>query len=136
MNAYILFLYSFFEWKEKDSHGGRQKAPRCFDKINTAKCRNVQNVFKKASKGREKPSFWSVWGFSKNREKRDNALKILMIIRNLNSEIQFFPDNPEYGYKNANLNRLILTVCQQLTFCYIKKSPAPGKGNLVSWSRG
>lgn len=75
---------------------------------------------KRLQKGAEKPSFWSVWKFLKNREKRDNALNILMIIRNLNSEIQFFPDNPEYGYKNANLNRLILTVCQQLTFCYIK----------------
>lgn len=91
---------------------------------------------KRLQKGEEKPSFLSVWNFSKSREKRDNTLNIMMIIRNLTSEIQFFPDNPEYGYKNANLNRLILTVCQQLTFCYIKKSPAPGKGNLVFGSRG
>lgn len=48
------FYTDFFGWKEKNSHGGRQKAPRCFAKISTAKCRNVQNVFKKASKGRGK----------------------------------------------------------------------------------
>lgn len=57
MHIYCFYTV-FFEWKEKDSHGGRQKAPRCFDKINIAKCRNVQNVFKKASKGRGKTVFF------------------------------------------------------------------------------
>ena len=91
---------------------------------------------KRLQKGAEKPSFLSVWKFSKSREKRDNALSIFMVIRNLNSEILFFPDNPEYGYKNAHLNRLILTVCQQLTFCYIKKIPCSGQGKPCFLEQG
>ena len=135
MHIYCFYTV-FFEWKEKDSHGGGKKHHGVSTKSTPRSAVTFRMFLKRLQKGEEKPSFLSVWKFSKSREKRDNALNILMIIRNLTSEIQFFPDNPEYGYKNANLNRLILTVCQQLTFCYIKKSPAPGKVNLVFWSRG
>lgn len=63
------FYTDFFEWKEKDSHGGRQKAPRCFDKINTAKCKNVQDAFKKASKGSGKTVFLVCMGVLKEQRK-------------------------------------------------------------------
>lgn len=68
MHIYCFYTV-FFEWKEKKSHGGRQKAPRCFAKINTAKCKNVQDAFKKASKGSEKNVFLVCMGVLKEQRK-------------------------------------------------------------------
>lgn len=91
---------------------------------------------KRLQKGEEKPSFLSVWNFSKSREKRDNVLNILMIIRNLNSEIQFFPDNPEYGIQKRKSEPADFDSLSATYFLLHKKFPAPGKGNLVLRNRG
>lgn len=91
---------------------------------------------KRLQKGEEKPSFLSVWKFSKSREKRDNALNILMIIRNLNSEIQFFPDNPEYGIQKRKSEPTDFDSLSATYFLLHKKIPCSGQGKPCFLEQG